>query len=183
MDATTRQRRTLEAVKSVLLRETQAQPVLLVLEDLHWIDSATQALLDSLVESLPAARMLLLVNYRPEYQHGWSGKTYFSQLRLDPLPPETAEGMLDMLMGGDAELVPLKRLLTDRTHGNPFFLEETVRSLVESQVLTGPPASHSSRSSGERITSIPVSTSRSTRCGWPAASSTAMLAPVRRPTT
>ena len=55
------------------------------------------------------------------------------------LPPETAEGMLDMLMGGDAELVPLKRLLTDRTHGNPFFLEETVRSLVESQVLTGPP--------------------------------------------
>src|SRR5262245_37446175 len=92
LDATTRQRRTLEAVKSLLLRETQAQPVLLVLEDLHWIDSATQALLDSLVESLPAARMLLLVNYRPEYQHGWSGKTYYSQLRLDPLPPETAEG-------------------------------------------------------------------------------------------
>jgi tetratricopeptide (TPR) repeat protein len=86
--------------------------------------------------------MLLLVNYRPEYQHGWSGKTFYSQLRLDPLPPETAEGMLDMLMGGDAELIPLKRLLTDRTHGNPFFLEETVRSLVESHVLTGPPGDH-----------------------------------------
>ena len=142
LDATTRQRRTLEAVKSLLLRESQMQPLLLVLEDLHWIDSATQALLDSLVESLPAARVLLLVNYRPEYQHGWGGKTYYSQLRLDPLPAETAEGMLDTLMGGDAEFAPLKRLLIDRTQGNPFFLEETVRSLVESRALTGTPGNY-----------------------------------------
>jgi predicted ATPase len=71
----------------VLLRESQVQPVLVVFEDLHWIDSETQALLDSLVESLPTARLLLLVNYRPEYQHGWGGKTFYTQLRLDPLPP------------------------------------------------------------------------------------------------
>ena len=143
LDAATRQQRTVEAVKGLLLRESQVQPLLLVLEDLHWSDDATQAFLDSLVESLPAARVLLLVNYRPEYRHAWGGKTYYTQLRLDPLPPETAEGMLDTLMGGNVGLAPLKRILIDRTQGNPFFLEETVRSLVESRALTGPAAEYS----------------------------------------
>jgi class 3 adenylate cyclase/tetratricopeptide (TPR) repeat protein len=142
LDAPARQQRTVEAVKSLLLRESQVQPLLLVLEDLHWIDSATQALLDSLVESLPASRMLLLVNYRSEYQHAWAGKTYYSQLRLDPLPPETAEGMLDSLIGPGPELAPLKILLIDRTQGNPFFLEEMVRSLAESGALTGTPGEY-----------------------------------------
>ena len=80
--------------KRLLLRESQEQPLLLVFEDLHWIDAETQALLDSLVESLPTARLLLLVNYRPEYQHGWGSKTYYTQLRLDPLPPESADELL-----------------------------------------------------------------------------------------
>jgi tetratricopeptide (TPR) repeat protein len=142
LDPSTRHRRAVEAVKALLLRESQVQPLLLVLEDLHWIDGATQALLDSLVESLPVARVLLLVNYRPEYQHGWGGKTYYSQLRLDPLPPETAEGMLDALIGEDAALAPLKRLLIGRAQGNPFFLEETVRALVESHALTGVPGDY-----------------------------------------
>jgi predicted ATPase len=65
-----RRQRTLAAFKRVLLRESQVQPLLLVFEDLHWIDTETQALLDSLIDSLPTARLLLLVNYRPEYQHG-----------------------------------------------------------------------------------------------------------------
>ena len=85
---------TLDALKRLLLRESQEQPLLLVFEDLHWIDTETQALLDSLVESLPTARILLLVNYRPEYQHGWGSKTYYTQLRLDPLPPVSAEDLL-----------------------------------------------------------------------------------------
>ena len=84
LDAATRQRRTVEAVKGLLLRESQVQPLLMVLEDLHWIDGATQALLDSLVESLPAARLLLLVNYRPEYQHAWAGKTYYTPVAARP---------------------------------------------------------------------------------------------------
>ena len=137
LDPAARQRQSVEAVKSLFLRESQVQPLVLVIEDLHWIDAATQALLDSLVESLPAARVLLVVNYRPEYQHAWAGKSYYSQLRLDPLAPETAEGMLDSLLGGDAGLAPLKRLLIDRTQGNPFFLEETVRSLAEGHALAG----------------------------------------------
>ena len=88
------------ALKRVLLRESQVQPLLLVFEDLHWIDTETQALLDSLVESLPTARLLLLVNYRPEYQHGWGSKTYYTQLRLDPLPPASADDVLAGPAGG-----------------------------------------------------------------------------------
>jgi class 3 adenylate cyclase/tetratricopeptide (TPR) repeat protein len=137
LDPPQRRQRTLEALKRVLLRESQGQPVLLVFEDLHWIDSETQALLDSLIESLPTARLLLLVNYRPEYQHGWSSKTYYSQLRLDPLPPANATELLHALLGDDAGLQPLKRLLVERTEGNPFFLEESVRTLVETGVLVG----------------------------------------------
>ena len=137
LDPPQRRQRTLEAVKRLLLRESQVQPLLVVFEDLHWIDDETQAFLDSLVESLPTARMLLLVNYRPEYAHRWGSKTYYTQLRLDPLPPESAEALLDALLGSDPALRPLKHLLIERTEGNPFFLEESVRTLVETKVLAG----------------------------------------------
>ena len=137
LDPPQRRQRTLDALKRVLLRESQVQPLLLVFEDLHWIDTETQALLDSLVERLPTARLLLLVNYRPEYQHGWGSKTYYTQLRLDPLPPVSAEEFLQALLGDDPSLAPLKQLLIARTQGNPFFLEESVRTLVETGVLVG----------------------------------------------
>ena len=137
LDPLQRRRRTLEALKRLLLRESQMQPLLLVFEDLHWIDSETQAVLDMLVESLPTARVLLLVNYRPEYQHGWGSKTYYTQLRLDPLPEASAEELLQALLGADASLAPLTQLLITRTQGNPFFLEESVRTLVETGGLGG----------------------------------------------
>jgi class 3 adenylate cyclase/tetratricopeptide (TPR) repeat protein len=132
-----RRQRTLEAVKRLLLRESQVQPLLLIFEDLHWIDTETQALLDGLMESLPTARVLVLVNYRPEYQHAWGSKTYYTQLRIDPLPPESAEALLHVLLGTDQTLEPLTRVLIARTEGNPFFLEESVQALVETQVLVG----------------------------------------------
>jgi class 3 adenylate cyclase/tetratricopeptide (TPR) repeat protein len=135
LDPPQRRQHTLEALKRVLLRESQAQPLLLVFEDLHWIDTETQALLDRLVEGLPTARLLLLVNYRPEYQHGWGSKTYYTQLRLDPLPPASADEVLQALLGEDPSLAPLKHLLIARTEGNPFFLEESVRTLVETGIL------------------------------------------------
>lgn len=137
LDPPQRRQRTLDGVKRLLLRESQVQPILVMFEDLHWIDAETQALLDSLLESLPTARLLLLVNYRPEYQHAWGGKTYYRQLRIDPLPPESAEELLVALLGNDASLPPLKHLLIEQTEGNPFFLEESVRTLVETQALTG----------------------------------------------
>ena len=137
LDPPQRRQRILEAVKRLLLRESQVQPLLLLFEDLHWIDSESQALLDSLIESLPTARVLLLVNYRPEYQHAWGSKTYYTQLRIDPLPPESAEELLTALVGQDGTLEPLKRVLIERTEGNPFFLEESVQTLVETKVLVG----------------------------------------------
>ena len=137
LDPPQRRQRTLDALKRLLLREAQDQPVLVVFEDLHWIDGETQALLDGVVESLPAARLMLLVNYRPEYEHRWGRKTYYTQLRLDPLPPESAGELLQALLGGDPSLQPLTRLLIERTEGNPFFLEESVRTLVETGALIG----------------------------------------------
>ena len=137
LDPPQRRQRLLDALKRVLLRESQVQPLLLVFEDLHWIDTETQALLDRLVDSLPTARILLLVNYRPEYQHGWSNKTSYTQLRLDPLLPASADEVLQALLGDDPSLAPLKPLLITRTEGNPFFLEESVRALVETGVLVG----------------------------------------------
>jgi class 3 adenylate cyclase/tetratricopeptide (TPR) repeat protein len=137
LDPPQRRQQTLEGIKRLILRESQVQPLLLVFEDLHWIDAETQALLDSLVESLPTARLLLLVNYRPEYQHAWGSKMYYRQLRIDPLPPESVEELLEGLLGLDPGLQPLKRLLVERTEGNPFFLEETVRTLVETRALAG----------------------------------------------
>ena len=137
LDPGQRRRRTVDGVRRMLLRESQIQPLCLVFEDLHWVDAETQGLLDALVEGLPTARILLLVNYRPEYLHGWGGKTYYSQLRLDPLPPESAEELLRSLLGEDDDLEPLKRLLVKRTEGVPFFLEESVRTLVETGALAG----------------------------------------------
>ena len=142
LDPPQRRQRTLDGLKRILLRESQVQPLLLVFEDLHWIDSETQALLDSLVESVPTAQLLLLVNYRLEYQHGWGSKTFYTQLRLDPLPPESAEAFLQALLGDDPSLEPLKKLLIERTEGNPFFLEESVRTLVETNMLVGEPGTY-----------------------------------------
>jgi len=132
-----RRRLSLDAVRRLLLRESRVQPLVLVLEDLHWIDAETQNLLDSIVESLPAAPVLLLVNYRPEYSDSWSGKSYYRQIRIEPLRPESADELLRVLVGDGPELASLKRLLIERTEGNPFFLEESVRTLVETGALVG----------------------------------------------
>jgi class 3 adenylate cyclase/tetratricopeptide (TPR) repeat protein len=137
LDPLQRRQQTLDAVKRLLLRESEVQPLVVVVEDLHWIDGETQTLLDSLIDSLPAARLLLLVNYRPEYQHAWGGKTYYRQLRIDPLPPESADELLDTLLGPGAAVGPLKQLLIERTEANPLFLEESVRALVETAALAG----------------------------------------------
>jgi predicted ATPase/class 3 adenylate cyclase len=142
LDPPQRRQRTLNGLKRLLLRESQVQPLLLIFEDLHWIDTETQALLDSLVESVPTAQLLLLVNYRPEYQHGWGSKTYYRQLRLDPLPPASADAFLQALLGDDPSLAPLKLLLVERTGGNPFFLEESVRTLIETGMLVGVPGAY-----------------------------------------
>jgi DNA-binding NtrC family response regulator/tetratricopeptide (TPR) repeat protein len=137
LDPQQKRRQTLEAVKLLLLEHSRRQPVIVVFEDMHWADSETRAALDTVIESLPSHRVLLLVSYRPEYQHTWGPKTYYAQLRLDPLSPEDAHALLDRLMGRDEATTVLKTVLIERTGGNPFFLEESVRTLVETGVLAG----------------------------------------------
>jgi tetratricopeptide (TPR) repeat protein len=131
LDPPQRRQQMFQAVKRLLLRESQKQPLLVVVENLHWLDTETQACLDSLVESLPTARILLLVTYRPEYQHGWGNKTYYTQLRLDPLSQAHAHALLDALLGDAVDLQPLKQRLIALTQGNPFFLEESVQTLLD----------------------------------------------------
>jgi transcriptional regulator with AAA-type ATPase domain/tetratricopeptide (TPR) repeat protein len=135
LDPPQRRQRIQDAVKRLLLNESRIQPLLLLIEDLHWIDAETQAALDGLVDGLPTARLLLLVNYRPEYQHRWGSKTYYSQLWLDALAPERAGDLVSALLGDDPTLAPLTRLLVER--GNPFFIEEAVETLVETGALQG----------------------------------------------
>jgi class 3 adenylate cyclase/tetratricopeptide (TPR) repeat protein len=164
VDPQTRRRRTFESIKRILVRESLSQPLIVEFEDLHWIDSETQALLNLLVDGIATARILLLVNYRPEYHHQWGSKTYYTQLRLDPLGKESADEMLGALLGSGSSppergsryptsdqgsdhplpdqgegwgegIAPLKRLIIERTEGNPFFMEEMVRALFEQGVL------------------------------------------------
>ncbi|MBI3454488.1 MAG: AAA family ATPase [Candidatus Rokubacteria bacterium] len=137
LDPTLQRGRVREAVKRLLLRETHRQPLLLIVENLHWIDPESDAFLDALIGSLPTARLLLLLSYRPEFQHGWGNKSYYTQLRLDSLRPRSAEELLRGVLGDDPGLEPLRGLLIRRTEGNPFFLEESVRSLAETRVLAG----------------------------------------------
>jgi DNA-binding NtrC family response regulator/tetratricopeptide (TPR) repeat protein len=137
LDPAKRRRRTHEAVKEVFLTASLAQPLCLIVEDLHWIDSETQATLDLLAESIAASRVLLLVNYRPEYQHGWGSRSVYSQVRLDPLATDGMEELLVALLGADSSLAALKERLIERTEGNPFFLEECVRTLAETGAIVG----------------------------------------------
>jgi predicted ATPase len=162
MDGRIKKRRTLEAIKRIALRESLNQPLMVIFEDLHWIDEHTQEFLNVLANSIGTAKILLLVNYRPEYSHQWNSKTYYTQLRLDPLGQKSAEEMLSALLtspapatqwqgasregsGGDTdvaegvkaqdELAALKRLIIERTEGTPFFMEEIVQAFFEDGVL------------------------------------------------
>jgi len=135
MDAEIRRRRTFDAIKRLLLRESLSQPVVVIFEDLHWLDEGSRALLNLLADSIGTARVLMLLNYRPEFTHSWGNKTYYTQLRLDPLGVESGEEMLQALLDDGPDLAPLKRLIIEKTEGNPFFMEEIVQALFEQGAL------------------------------------------------
>ncbi|MFS8977404.1 adenylate/guanylate cyclase domain-containing protein [Cupriavidus necator] len=139
MGASLRRERTFEAITRLLVRESQNQPVQLLFEDLQWLDSETGAFLAYFIERTAQARILLLVNYRPEYQCVWAHKDNGTALRLDPLGPAEAQGLLGELLGNDPSLAPLGHLILEKTEGNPFFMEEVVQTLAEEKALLGEP--------------------------------------------
>jgi class 3 adenylate cyclase/tetratricopeptide (TPR) repeat protein len=128
---------TYQAVTLLLLSETRVQPVVAVVEDLHWNDALTLGLLNELVVATQNARLLLIVTYRPEYPDEWRNQPNYHQLRLDPLASESLAALLLALLGSDPSLPALKSFLAERASGNPFFVEEIVRSLVDTGVLEG----------------------------------------------
>jgi class 3 adenylate cyclase/tetratricopeptide (TPR) repeat protein len=135
MDGQVKKRRTLDAIKRILLRESLNQPLIVIFEDLHWIDEQTQEFLNLLADSLANAKLLLLLNYRPEYSHQWGSKTYYTQLRLDPLDTESADEMVSALLGDSSDVAPVKKLIIERTEGNPFFMEEMYQAMLEDRVI------------------------------------------------
>jgi len=142
LNARERRGRVLDALTQLMLKESDRGPLMLVLEDLQWVDSETQAFLDALFEKLSIARILLLLDYRPEHQLGWEDQPGFTRLPLEPLMPADADALLRALLGEDRALRPLRELLIQRSSGNPFFLEEIVRTLVETHVLAGARGAH-----------------------------------------
>lgn len=139
MDPQIRRDRIFDAITQLLARESRDQPIELLFEDLQWLDRETEAFLACLIDRVASAPILLLVNYRPEYQPAWTRAGHCSQLRLEPLGPAEAQGLLAALLGDDPTLVPLKQLILEKTEGNPFFMEEVVLTLVEENSLLGEP--------------------------------------------
>ncbi|HKT94937.1 MAG TPA: adenylate/guanylate cyclase domain-containing protein [Paraburkholderia sp.] len=137
MDARIRRDRTFDAIKRLIERESQNQPVQLLFEDLQWLDSETEAFLAFLIEHVANARIILLLNFRPDYRPAWSARTNYFQTRLDALGPAEAHDLLGVLLGDDPGLAPLKERILEKTEGNPFFMEEVVQTLVEEGALLG----------------------------------------------
>ena len=171
MDPQIRRQRTFEALKQLFFRESLNQPLILIFEDLHWIDTETQGCLDILSESVASARLLLLVNYRPEYRQEWGQKTYYTQFRLAPFGKEEAEELLTCCWASDRRdvcmqrpLHALKQLILEKTEGTPFFMEEVVQTLAGEGVL-----SRETRPlpAGESPTELHISAHRARRVGGP----------------
>lgn len=139
MDPAIRRDRTFDAIAQLLARESRDQPVELLFEDLQWLDRETEGFLARLIEHVPNTRILLLVNYRPEYRPPWQYADHCTRLRLESLTAAEAGGLLTSLLGDDPGLEPLKQLILEKTEGNPFFMEEVVQTLVEEKSLAGDP--------------------------------------------
>jgi predicted ATPase/class 3 adenylate cyclase len=151
--AVDRVRRVRNAITILLVLMAKAKPLVILIEDLHWIDSDSEAVLDRLVDGIVTQRILLLTTFRPEYSPPWASKSNYTQLRLEPLPRDRAESLIAAMLGGEESVRGLVPLIAERTDGVPLFIEETVQSLAQSGALQGSPGAYLAR--GE-ITSLRV---------------------------
>ena len=137
LEPSQRRRRLIEAVTGLLHHQAQQQPIVVVIEDLHWLDAASRLVVEALVETLEASRIVLLVNYRPEFTHSWASRSFYRQIRIDPLPDRGVQTLLDDVLGADPSVEVLKSRLSERAGGNPFFLEECFRAVQVSGLMHG----------------------------------------------
>ena len=152
LDIAERRQRSLDAMRAILDAERRAQTVVMIVDDLQWADSETRRALNAMADTLPR-RTLLLVNYRHDHDDGWGGKANYVRVSMAPLSPGAAGELLDALIGATPSLEPVRRLVTERTDGNPLFLEECVRTLVDSGALVGEPGAYRL---GRAVTSLEV---------------------------
>jgi len=142
IDPEVRQRQLFAFVRRLVQSRSEQEPTVLLFDDLHWIDAASDGFLAQLVEAASNTRTLLLVNFRPEYSAEWTRKSYYQQLPLAPLGPDEVAAMITGLLGSDASVAPLPALIQERAEGNPFFTEEVIQSIVESGALAGEPGAY-----------------------------------------
>jgi len=135
MDPAVKQQRTFSGIRRLLKQESSRRPLIVIFEDLHWLDSGSDTFLNSLVDDITDAPILLLVNYRPGYQPTWVDKPHCTALRLQPLAEQSASEMLASMLGESPELAALNRLIIEKSEGNPFFIQEIVQTLLDRGVL------------------------------------------------
>lgn len=137
MQPAERRERSIETLSTVLLRESRLRKLIIILEDMQWIDRQSEAVINRLVDSLPACPCSLILTARPEFKLSWTQKTYFTRVPVGALPLADAENFIDLILGSDSSLNGVKDFLKQRTGGNPFFIEESIRSLADSGILKG----------------------------------------------
>ena len=142
MPAEARERRLLDLMRRMSLARSRREPAVLLFEDLHWVDAATDRFVAMLADATEGTRTLLLVNFRPEYRADWMSRSCYQQLALRPLDAAAVRVMLADWLGGDPSLAGLAERISERTGGNPFFVEEVVLSLVEAGALEGVRGQH-----------------------------------------
>jgi class 3 adenylate cyclase len=143
LPASERVRRVRNAITILFALMAKAKPLIVLIEDLHWIDADSKAILERLIDGVATKPVLLLTTFRPEFEHDWGIKGNFSQLRLEPLRRDEAESVVGVMLGDDGGVRELVQLIAERTDGVPLFIEETVQSLVQSGALQGLPGGYS----------------------------------------
>jgi predicted ATPase len=162
-----------EALWQICLHRSQQHPLILAVEDLHWIDPTSEAFLARLVDSIAGASILVLGTYRPGYQPPWLEKSYATQLTLQPLSSQESLHIIRTVLQTETVSDPLAQAILAKAQGNPFFLEEIAQTLVEQGTLSRqggmdlPPAlqlSPTIQGAAARIDRLPPS--RSPCCRW-----------------
>ena len=132
-----RRRTILELLRRLIAARSRQEPALIVFEDLHWIDSETEEIIEGIVDAAAGTRTLFVVNFRPEYRAAWMGRTHYQQLALRPLDAAAATALLSDWLGPDPSLAGLAERIRERTGGNPFFMEEVIQAEIDAGTLVG----------------------------------------------